>query len=131
MIQTTFELAKFEEILAALQKERSGEYKIEKTICLATSQRQKAALKLADEVDAFVVIGGRNSANTRHLYELVAEHCKRAYHIETASELNEEMFKKCQNIGITAGASTPDRIIKEAIRVMENMESFESMLEQS
>ena len=71
MIQTTFELAKFEEILAALQKERSGEYKIEKTICLATSQRQKAALKLADEVDAFVVIGGRNSANTRHLYELV------------------------------------------------------------
>jgi len=79
----------------------------------------------------FVVIGGRNSANTRHLYELVAEHCKRAYHIETASELNEEMFKNCQNIGITAGASTPDRIIKEAIRVMENMESFESMLEQS
>ena len=131
LIQTTFELAKFEEILAALQKERSGEYKIEKTICLATSQRQKAALKLADEVDAFVVIGGRNSANTRHLYELVAEHCKRAYHIETASELNEEMFKNCQNIGITAGASTPDRIIKEAIRVMENMESFESMLEQS
>ena len=64
LIQTTFELAKFEEILAALQKERSGEYKIEKTICLATSQRQKAALKLADEVDAFVVIGGRNSANT-------------------------------------------------------------------
>lgn len=131
LIQTTFELAKFEEILAALQKERSGEYKIEKTICLATSKRQKAALKLADEVDAFVVIGGRNSANTRHLYELVAEHCKRASHIETASELNEEMFKNCQNIGITAGASTPDRIIKEAIRVMENMESFESMLEQS
>ena len=120
LIQTTFELAKFEEILAALKKERPGEYKVEKTICLATSQRQNAALKLADEVDAFIVIGGRSSANTRHLYELVAEHCKRAYHIETASELTEEMFKNCQNIGITAGASTPDRIIKEAIRVMEN-----------
>lgn len=131
LIQTTFELAKFEEILAALQAARPGEYKIEKTICLATAQRQNAALQLAAEVDAFIVIGGRNSANTRHLYELVAEHCRRAYHIETASELNEEMFQGCQNIGITAGASTPDRIIKEAIRVMENMESFESMLEQS
>lgn len=131
LIQTTFELTKFEDILRALQSERPGEYKIEKTICLATSQRQAAALKLAEEVDAFIVIGGRNSANTRHLYELVAERCERAYHIETASELNEAMFKKCQNIGITAGASTPDRIIKEAIRVMENMESFESMLEQS
>lgn len=131
LIQTTFELTKFEDILRALQSERPGEYKIEKTICLATSQRQVAALKLAEEVDAFIVIGGRNSANTRHLYELVAERCERAYHIETASELNEAMFKKCQNIGITAGASTPDRIIKEAIRVMENMESFESMLEQS
>ena len=131
LIQTTFELAKFEKILMALQSQRPGEYKIEKTICLATSQRQKAALELANEVDAFIVVGGKNSANTKHLYELVAKSCKRAYHIETASELNEEMFKNCQNIGITAGASTPDRIIKEAIRVMENMESFESMLEQS
>ena len=108
LIQTTFELTKFEEILAALQAARPGEYKVEKTICLATSQRQSAALKLAAEVDVFIVIGGRNSANTRHLYELVAKHCQRAYHIETASELNEELFKDCQTIGITAGASTPD-----------------------
>lgn len=131
LIQTTFELAKFEQILAALQEARPGEYKIEKTICPATSQRQNAALALAEEVDVFIVIGGRNSANTRHLYEIVAEKSRRAYHIETALELDKEMFKDCQTIGITAGASTPDRIIKEAIRVMENMESFESMLEQS
>ena len=130
IIQTTFELQKFEEVLAALQKEREGEYRVERTICLATSQRQNAAMKLAGEVDAFIVIGGRNSANTRHLYELVAGKCPKAYHIETAAELEQEMFRDCIKIGITAGASTPDRLIKEAIVAMENMD-FESLLAQS
>ena len=130
IIQTTFELQKFEEILAALQKEREGEYRVERTICLATSQRQNAAMKLAGEIDAFIVIGGRNSANTRHLYELVASKCPKAYHIETAAELEQEMFRDCIKIGITAGASTPDRLIKEAIVAMENMD-FESLLAQS
>ena len=130
IIQTTFELQKFEEILAAMQKERVGEYRVERTICLATSQRQNAAMKLAGEVDAFVVVGGRNSANTRHLYELVASKCPKAYHIETAAELDADMFRDCIKIGITAGASTPDRLIKEAIVAMENMD-FESLLAQS
>ena len=130
IIQTTFELQKFEEILAAMQKERVGEYRVERTICLATSQRQNAAMKLAGEVDAFVVVGGRNSANTRHLYELVAGKCPRAYHIETAAELDADMFRDCIKIGITAGASTPDRLIKEAIVAMENMD-FGSLLAQS
>ena len=130
IIQTTFELQKFEEILAALQKEREGEYRVERTICLATSQRQNAAMKLAGEVDAFIIIGGRNSANTRHLYELVAGKCPKAYHIETAAELEPDMFRDCIKIGITAGASTPDRLIKEAIAAMENMD-FESLLAQS
>lgn len=130
IIQTTFELQKFEEILAAIQKEREGEFRVERTICLATSQRQNAAMKLAGEVDAFIVIGGRNSANTRHLYELVATKCSKAYHIETAAELEPDMFRDCTKIGITAGASTPDRLIKEAIAAMENMD-FESLLAQS
>lgn len=130
IIQTTFELQKFEKILAALQKERPGEYRVERTICLATSQRQQAALELAETSDAVIVIGGRNSANTRHLYELVAERCPVAYHIETAAELQAEMFRDCHKIGITAGASTPDRLIKEAIIAMENMD-FESMLNES
>jgi 4-hydroxy-3-methylbut-2-enyl diphosphate reductase len=130
IIQTTFELQKFEEILAAMQKERVGEYRVERTICLATSQRQNAAMKLAGEVDAFVVVGGRNSANTRHLYELVSGKCPKAYHIETAAELDADMFRDCIKIGITAGASTPDRLIKEAIVAMENMD-FGSLLAQS
>lgn len=130
IIQTTFELQKFNDILQALQEQRPGEYRVDKTICLATSQRQQAAVELAVESDAVVVIGGRNSANTRHLLELVQEHCPRAYHIETADELTSDMFRGCHKIGITAGASTPDRLIKEAIVVMENMD-FESMLNES
>ncbi len=130
IIQTTFELQKFEKILAALKEQRPGEYRVERTICLATSQRQSAAVKLAAESDAVIVIGGRSSANTRHLYELVREACGRAYHIETAAELQPEMFRDCHKIGITAGASTPDRLIKEAITAMENMD-FEQMLNAS
>jgi len=130
IIQTTFELQKFNDILQAMQEQRPGEYRVERTICLATAERQKAAAELADESDAVVVIGGRNSANTRHLFELVQEHCQKVYHIETAGELDSGMFAGCNKIGITAGASTPDRLIKEAILVMENMD-FESMLNES
>ena len=130
IIQTTFELQKFNDILQALQKQRPGEYRVERTICLATSQRQQAAVELADESDAMIVIGGRNSANTRHLFELVQGRCAHSYHIETAGELNAAMFRGCNKIGITAGASTPDRLIKEAIIAMENMD-FESMLNES
>ena len=122
IIQTTFELAKFEEIRQALQSARPGEYRVERTICLATKERQEAAAKLAATTDAFIVIGGRNSANTRHLAELVSAICPRCYQIETARELSPEMFQGCRKIGITAGASTPDRIIKEAVMTMENME---------
>ncbi len=130
IIQTTFELQKFEAILQEMQKQRPGEYRVERTICLATSQRQQAAVQLAAESDAVIVIGGRGSANTRHLFELVQACCPKAYHIETAAELQAEMFRGCHKIGITAGASTPDRLIKEAIIAMENMD-FESMLNES
>ena len=138
IIQTTFELAKFEEILQALQAARPGEYRVERTICLATKERQNAAAKLAAETDAFIVIGGRNSANTRHLTELVSAICPRCCQIETAAELSPEMFTGCRKIGISAGASTPERIIKEAVIAMENMEinkvegnEFEAMLDES
>ena len=130
IIQTTFELQKFNDILQALQKQRPGEYRVERTICLATSQRQQSAVELADDSEVMIVIGGRNSANTRHLFELVQGHCRQAYHIETADELNAAMFRGFTKIGITAGASTPDRLIKEAIVAMENMD-FESMLNES
>ena len=129
VVQTTFEVEKFEEMIKLLQRDRSGEYKVEKTICDATSKRQSSAVQLAQNVDTVFVIGGRNSANTRHLYDIVKRICINTFHIETADEILIDMIKESKTIGITAGASTPDWLIKEAIHKMETMETMESLLE--
>ena len=92
--------------------DRSSDIRILRTICTATDQRQAAAVKLAGQVDMMIVIGGRNSANTTKLAQLCQEKCK-TYHIETADEVCDEWFATIKKIGITAGASTPDWIIKE------------------
>lgn len=109
--QTTFSGDNFKKIVLALL-DKSQELKIERTICTATSERQKAAAELAEKVDLMLVIGGKNSANTTRLYQLCKEKCT-TYHIETAEELQSQWFDKIKKIGITAGASTPDWIIKE------------------
>ena len=102
--------------------DKSPEIKILRTICTATYQRQSAAMELAEKVDVMLVLGGRNSANTTKLAKLCAEKCK-TYHIETAAEISKTWFTPEQKIGITAGASTPDWIIKE---VVDKLHSFES-----
>ncbi len=92
--------------------------KVINTICQATSERQAAAKALAKQCDAMVVIGGKNSANTTRLYEICLESCTNTHHIETAEELRVEWFVGCEHIGITAGASTPQKhiqIVKSAI----------------
>ena len=109
--QTTFSGEKFNQIVGVLLS-KSNDVHILRTICTATDQRQTAAIKLAAEVDLMLVIGGKNSANTTRLAQLCAEKCS-TYHIETASELRSEWFDGIENIGITAGASTPDWVIKE------------------
>lgn len=109
--QTTFSGENFKAIVLKLL-DKSQELKIERTICTATDQRQKAAMDLASKVDLMLVIGGKNSANTTRLYQLCAEKCT-TYHIETAKELESRWFDNVNKIGITAGASTPDWIIKE------------------
>lgn len=109
--QTTFSGENFKKIVSILL-DKAPEIKIERTICQATSERQKAAAELAEKVDLMLVIGGKNSANTTRLYQLCKEKCT-TYHIETADELQPQWFDKIKKIGITAGASTPDWIIKE------------------
>ena len=109
--QTTFSGDKFKSIVAVLL-DKSRDVKIMRTICTATDQRQQAAMDLAERVDLMIVIGGKNSANTTRLSELCAKKC-RARHIETAEELRDEWFVNTKKIGITAGASTPDWIIRE------------------
>jgi len=90
------------------------------TICKATEDRQKSADELSREVDAMIVIGGKSSSNTTKLYEICKRNCDLTFHIENAKELGpiKEKIKYAVKVGITAGASTPEWIIKEA---MENL----------
>ncbi len=89
------------------------EVKVVNTICNATSLRQESVRKLAPKVDVVIVIGGKNSGNTRRLYSIAKEINPRTYHIETADELKPEWFEGVKRVGITAGASTPDWIIED------------------
>jgi (E)-4-hydroxy-3-methyl-but-2-enyl pyrophosphate reductase len=90
------------------------------TICLPTAKRQPAALDLAREVDVMVVVGGYESANTRHLRDIAAEFCP-AYHIERPEQLEEAWFEGVKTVGVTAGASTPDYVIKEVVDALEEL----------
>ncbi|WP_461831975.1 4-hydroxy-3-methylbut-2-enyl diphosphate reductase [Aquifex sp.] len=89
------------------------ELKVINTICNATSLRQESVKKLAPNVDVMIIIGGKNSGNTRRLYQIAKELNPRTYHVETAEELSPEWFRNVKKVGISAGASTPDWIIKE------------------
>ena len=116
--QTTFSGEKFRSIVSCLL-EKSREIKILRTICTATDLRQASALELAKNVDVMIVVGGKNSANTSRLAKLCATKCK-TYHIETVAELQDEWLDHVNKIGITAGASTPDWIIKEVYKQCQN-----------
>ncbi|MGG7177661.1 bifunctional 4-hydroxy-3-methylbut-2-enyl diphosphate reductase/30S ribosomal protein S1 [Clostridium paraputrificum] len=100
---------------------RSKEVLAYNTICSATEVRQKSAAELSQEVDAMIVVGGKNSSNTTKLYQIAKGNCENTIHIENASELPEEYINnnKYKRIGITAGASTPDWIIREVINIMQ------------
>lgn len=105
-------LKKFEEIL----KKHFTNLKIFDTICNATSLRQESASALAEECDAVFVIGSPSSSNTQKLFEVCREKCPDTFKIENAKELNKyiKILNKKNKVGITAGASTPDKVIKEA-----------------
>ena len=99
-------------------------YKVFDTICDSTERRQAEVKRLAENVDAVIVVGGRSSGNTKRLYELAHQTGKPAFHIETEQDLDQidlDMLSGCENIGITAGASTPNWIIKKVYRSLENL----------
>jgi 4-hydroxy-3-methylbut-2-enyl diphosphate reductase len=108
--QTTQTPENFNNIVEVLKKRYRT--KVYNTICKATLDRQKAAEKLAKSVDLMIVIGGKNSGNTTRLAQICSEKTK-TYHIETACSMKEKWFKNINSVGLTAGASTPDWIIKE------------------
>lgn len=92
------------------------------TICNATKERQEEAVTLAAQVDCMLILGSPKSANTKKLHEISEQHCKRSYCVQGATELNEEMFRDCERIGITAGASTPNSVIEEVITYIRKIE---------
>ncbi len=109
--QTTYSPKEFEKI-ESLFRSKFKNLAVMNTICPATSERQEALLELCKKVDGVIVIGGKNSANTKRLYQTAAANCKQAIHVQTAAEIPSD-FYKLNTIGITAGASTPDSIIDE------------------
>lgn len=111
--QTTQNAALFTEIRAFLT-DRLPRFKVLSTICDATDERQDEALAIADKVEAMVVVGGKSSGNTRRLASLAAERGIDAWHVEDVRELDPKDFAGKKIVGLTAGASTPKRLIDEA-----------------
>ncbi len=118
--QTTQTPERFKEVLEVVKKS-AEEVKAFNTICYATHDRQTSARNLCPQVDAMVVVGGKNSANTTRLAEICAESGVVTYHVEVADEICPDWFGGMDIIGLTAGASTPDWIIKEVIDFLERI----------
>ncbi|MGN0621926.1 MAG: bifunctional 4-hydroxy-3-methylbut-2-enyl diphosphate reductase/30S ribosomal protein S1 [Porcipelethomonas sp.] len=131
--QTTYNILVWGECLKVIPEDKENILVFE-TICSATSQRQSDAAGLSKEVDAMVIVGGKNSSNTVKLFNVCSQNCP-SYHIENADELYSLDLKNADKIGITAGASTPAYIIKEVqntmAEILEEDINFEEALEQS
>jgi 4-hydroxy-3-methylbut-2-enyl diphosphate reductase len=118
VVQTTQSEETLKQIVAELVI-RTQDLKVFNTICHATGQRQKAAVELAKHVDIMLVVGGKNSANTTRLAKLCIATGTPTYHIETFSEIKNSWLNGVGVVGVTAGASTPDWILKEVVDYLE------------
>ena len=124
--QTTFNKNKFKDIVDIIRKKLYNVF-VHETICNATAVRQTEARNIAKTVDAMIVIGGRNSSNTQKLYDISKQECENTYYIQTLVDLDLTTFESVSRVGITAGASTPNKIIKEVHGRMDEM-NFEELL---
>lgn len=115
--QTTIKRELLDSILRVFD-EKSFKYEIKNTICNATRDRQESCAKLSEKVDVMVVIGDPNSSNSKKLYEIAKKTCKNALFIQDISDLELKELGNYNKIGVTAGASTPEWIIKEVIASM-------------
>lgn len=122
VVQTTQSQSNLTALVSELIK-RVGELRVYNTICNATMLRQRSALELARKTDLMLVVGGRNSANTTRLAEICRGVNAHTFHVETAEEIEEQLFREVRTVGITAGASTPDWIIEEAVEKIKAISS--------
>ena len=124
LVQTTHTEANFAAFVNRLltaRMDQISELRVINTLCNATTGQQAAARELARQVDIVVVVGGKESANTRHLREVCEEEGTRAYHIETPEELRREWLEGVERVGVTAGASTPDYAVDDVVRRLEDL----------
>ncbi len=125
--QTTIKLQNFYDVAEAVKAKADGETQVVNTICSATRDRQDAARALAGEVDAFYIIGGRHSSNSRKLLAVCKEQCEKSFLIETEDEINAEDLRGAEKVGLTAGASTPNWLIERVSKRLEQIGvSFEN-----
>lgn len=117
VVQTTQSQERLSELVAHLAP-LAKELLVHNTICNATEQRQAAAIAMASDVDAVVVVGGRDSGNTRRLAELCAAQQPNTHHVESVSEIDPEWFREARTVGITAGASTPPEQIEAVVHYL-------------
>ncbi len=120
VVQTTQTRDNLDAVLEELAS-RGFEPMLKDTICSATQRRQKSAAELACQVDAMVVIGGRNSSNTTRLAEICVGSCPRCFHVESPDELVAADFEGCATVGVTAGASTPKEQIDDVVAFLESL----------
>ena len=118
--QTTITAELFQEIVTYFQMQNK-EIAVHNTICHATAERQKSCMETAIDSDIMVIIGGINSSNSKKLYEIAKKYCANTYFIENKESLPLKEVEICTKIGIAAGASTPERIIKEVIATMSEL----------
>ena len=118
--QTTFSINLFEALVKQILNSLDNSFNIhiEKSICNATNLRQLEASKLSSNVDLVIIIGGKNSSNTKKLYEVSSQNCKNVLHIQTKDDLDLNFVKDFKKCAIIAGASTPNSIIEEVIDVV-------------
>lgn len=110
--QTTFNYNKFKELVEIIEK-KSYDVSVLNTICNATKERQTEARSIAETVDAMIVIGDKHSSNTQKLFEICRKACNNTYYIQTLGDLDLNQLGSVETVGITAGASTPNKIIEE------------------
>ena len=122
--QTTFNTQKFEIIKDCIEQkiQNNIELIINNTICAATEIRQKEIEKMSLEVDKMIIIGGKNSSNTKKLYEIASKNCKDTILIETKDELDGINFNSINKVGIMAGASTPQNAIDDVIEYLNQLQ---------
>jgi 4-hydroxy-3-methylbut-2-enyl diphosphate reductase len=119
--ETEGHFASFVRKLLAEHMDRISELRVINTLCNATTSQQAATEELAQKVDLMIVVGGRESANTRHLCEVSREHGVETHHVESAAEIEPSWLAGHDAVGVAAGASTPDGVIEDVVRRLETL----------